>query len=54
VNHFTNGRPKTEVLRRNGQVIKSVDLDLRPEGSLWWEKFVKEVGLENGVKGKGS
>jgi len=21
-------------------------LDLRPEGSLWWERFLKEVGLE--------
>ena len=23
---------------------------LRPEGSLWWERFVKKVGLEPGVK----
>jgi len=23
---------------------------LRLEGSLWWERFVKEVGLEAGVK----
>jgi len=22
---------------------------LRPEGSLWWERFVKKVGLEPGV-----
>ena len=41
---------KTEMLRRNGAVIKSVELVLRPEGSLWWERFVKEVGLEPGVK----
>jgi len=31
---------------RNGPVIKSVESVLRPEGSLWWERFVKEVGLE--------
>ena len=24
------------------------------EGSLWWERFVKEVGLEAGVKERGS
>jgi len=41
---------KTEMLRRNGPVIKSVELVLRPEGSLWWERFVKKVGLEPGVK----
>ena len=23
------------------------------EGSLWWERFVKEVGLELGVKVRG-
>jgi len=23
---------------------------LRPEGSLWWERFVKRVDLEPGVK----
>ena len=26
---------------------------LRPEGSLWWERFVKKVGLELGVKERG-
>ena len=31
---------------RNGPVIKSVESVLRPEGTLWWERFVKEVGLE--------
>jgi len=31
--------------------VKSV---LRLEGSLWWERFVKEVGLEPGVKERGS
>jgi len=42
------------MLRRNGPVIKSVELVLRLEGMLWWERFVKEVGLEQGVKEKGS
>jgi len=36
------------MLRRNGPVVKSVESVLRPEGSLWWERFVKEVGLEPG------
>ena len=40
-------KTKTEMFRRNGLVIKSV---LRLEGSLWWERFVKEVGLVPGVK----
>jgi len=31
--------------------VKSV---LRPERSLWWERFVKKVGLEPGVKERGS
>ena len=47
-------KPKTEMLRRNGPVVKSVESVLRLEGSLWWEKFVKEVGLEAGVKERGS
>jgi len=34
----------------NGLVIKSVESVLRPQGSLWLERFVKEVGLEPGVK----
>jgi len=38
------------MLRRNGRVIKSLKSALRPKGSLWWERFVKEVGLEQGVK----
>jgi len=36
------------MLRRNGPVVKSVESVL--EGSLWWERFVKEVGLEAGLK----
>ena len=27
-----------------------VESVLRLEGSLWWERFMKEVGLEPGVK----
>jgi len=38
------------MLRRNGPVVKSVESILRPEGSLWWERFVKDVGLEPGGK----
>jgi len=32
--------------------VKSVESVLRLEGSLWWERFVKEVGLEARVKEK--
>jgi len=42
------------MLRRNGPVAKSVESVLRLEGSLWWERFVKEVGLELAVKERGS
>ena len=42
------------MLRRNGPVVKSVESVLRLEGSLWWERFVKEVVLEAGVKERGS
>jgi len=42
------------MLRRNGPVVKSVESVLRLEGSLWWERFVKRVGLEAGVAEKGS
>jgi len=42
------------MLRRNGPVVKSVESVLRLEGSLWWERFVKELGLEVGVKERGS
>jgi len=40
------------MLGRNGPVKKSVESVLRLEGSLWWKRFVKEVGLEPGVKGR--
>jgi len=33
------------MLRRNGPVIKSMESVLRPEGSLWWERFVKKVAV---------
>jgi len=33
---------------------KAVEFVLRPEWSLWWERFVEEVGLEPGVKERGS
>jgi len=42
------------MLRRNGPVVKSVESVLRLEGSLWWERFVNEVGLAPGVKERGS
>jgi len=38
------------MLRRNGPVVKSVESVLRLEGNLWWERSVKEVGLEAAVK----
>ena len=42
------------MLTRNCPVVKSVESVLKLEGSLWWERFVKEVGLEPGVKERGS
>jgi len=30
------------MLRRNGPVVKSAESVLRLEGSLWWERFVKD------------
>jgi len=45
-NRFTNCRPKTERLKRNSPVMKSVGSVLRPEEHLWWGRFVKEVGFE--------
>ena len=45
---------KTEMLRRNGPVIKPWSQSMRPEGSVWWERFVKKVGLQPGVKDRGS
>jgi len=45
-----NLKQKTELLRRNIQIKKSVESVLRLEESLWWERFVKEICLEPGVK----
>jgi len=42
------------MLRRNGPAIKSVVSVMGLEGSLWWERFVKKVGVELGVKERGS
>jgi len=42
------------MLTRNGPVIKFVESVLTLEGSLWWKRFVKKVGLEQGVKDRGS
>jgi len=42
------------MLRRNGPVVKSVESVRRLGRSLRWERFVKEVGLEAGVKERGS
>jgi len=33
---------------------KAVESVLRAKGSLWWERFVKKVGLEPGVKERGT
>jgi len=46
---------KTEMHRRIGPVIKSVESVqlLRSDESLWWERFVKEVGFDQGVKKEG-
>jgi len=49
-----NKNKKNKMLRRNGPVVKSVESVLRRKGSLLWERFVKEVGLESGVAERGS
>jgi len=36
-------KTKTEMLRRNGPVIKPWSQSWGQEGSLWWERFVEEV-----------
>jgi len=36
-------KQNTDMLRRKGPVIKSLESILRPEESLWWERFAKEV-----------
>jgi len=38
------------MLSRNGPDTKSVESVLKPEESPWWERFVKDVGFEQGMK----
>jgi len=40
------------LLRRNGPVVKSVESVLRLEGSLWWERFVKELQFKGPFTGR--
>jgi len=47
---MSNAKTRNEMPRRSGPVVKSVKSVLRREESLWWQRFVKEVGLELGVK----
>ena len=53
-----NNNEETKNKKRDAQKKRSshkaVESVLRPEGSLWWERFVKKVGLEPGVKERGS
>jgi len=43
-------KTKTQLLRRNGLVRKSMVSVMWLEESLWWERFVKEVGFKSGAK----
>jgi len=43
---------KTEILRRNSPVIKSMESVLRLEESLWWERFVN-MNRQVGDRGTG-
>ena len=45
---------KTEMLRKEQSSHKAVESVLRTEGSLWWERFEEKVGLEPGVKERGT
>ena len=47
-------RVDSEKQKKKRSSHKAVELIPGPEGSLWWERFVKEVGLEPGVKERGS
>jgi len=44
---------KNRDAQKRHPVVKSIESVLRLEGSVWWERFVKEVGLEPGVKREG-
>jgi len=45
---------KTKMLRKKRTSHKVVELVLRTEGSLWWERFEEKVGLEMEVKERGT
>jgi len=42
------------MLRKKRTSHKVVELVLRTEGSLWWERFEEKVGLEMEVKERGT
>jgi len=44
--YYTRRPLKTEMLKSNSPVIKPWSQSWGKEGSLWWERFVEEVGLE--------
>ena len=50
-NEETKNKKRDAQKKRSSR--KAVESVLRPEGSLWWERFVKKVGLEPGVKERG-
>jgi len=41
---------KHELLRTNSPFKKFAESVLRPEESLWWERFVKKIGFGQGMK----
>jgi len=43
-------KTKNRGAQKKRSVIKSVESVLRPQWSLWWERFMKEVDLEPGAK----
>jgi len=45
----TKNKTPDDQKKRSSHKVRGVSSD-RPEGSLWWERFVKEVGLEPRVK----
>ena len=47
-------KPENGDAEKKRSFVKSVESVLRLEGSLWWKRFAKEVGLEAGVKERGS
>jgi len=48
------GGHKNRDAQTNDPAKKSVESVLKPEYSLWWERFVKEVGFGAEVKQKGT